>query len=197
MKLAVLIMAAGASSRFGGCKLLAEYKGIPLVEHCIKNVLSLSAEYVYLVTGRWHREIIDAAEEDLISVDKVELQENLEWQEGLGSSISFAINRLPEDCEKILIVLADQVMVSEDELKQIISHGQSCDICCAVYEGRRGVPALFDKTLLPELGLLTGDQGAKRLLHDSSLDVIELPLPSAAQDIDTPEQLKQIREQRC
>lgn len=197
MKIAVLIMAAGASRRFGSCKLLANLSDSPnrsvepLVQRTICMANALPVEQVVLITGRWHQQLEKARAEGLI--DSVELHFNPDWQEGLGGSIRGGVSRLLTeipDLDGVLILLADQIAVQPDELTSMITLLEQHPVVCARYQDRCGVPALFRREYFDQLLALEGDKGARHLLNNPSIPVKSILMPSAAIDIDTPEMLE-------
>jgi molybdenum cofactor cytidylyltransferase len=97
----------------------------------------------------------------------------------------------PFDARGALIVLADQVAVTADDLRQLVSRWeqQPDRIVAAQYAGTIGVPAIFPADLFRELAELQGDRGARVLLMRYPERVIGVPMPSAAQDIDMPQDL--------
>ena len=60
-----------------------------------------------------------------------------------------------------------------------------CQGVAAAYDGTRGVPALFGRELFAGMSALPDDAGAKALLRRPGMEIIEIPLPEAATDIDT------------
>ncbi len=50
----------------------------------------------------------------------------------------------------------------------------------------RGVPALFGRTLFPELLKLRGAEGAKRVITRHAAEAVFVRVPEAAFDVDTP-----------
>lgn len=183
MKTAILIMAAGASERFGDCKLLAPYQGKVLLQHAIDKAQQVCPGYVFVVSGAWH-EALQAA--DLSAVRWIH---NSAWSQGLGSSIACGMRELAPDYDAVLIMLADQVAVSVFDLQSLLLQGSQDHIVCASYQEQRGVPALFGRCSFFDLLALNGDQGAKKLLYAQRYPVLEQRMPSAAKDIDTPADL--------
>ncbi len=190
--LGVLIMAAGESKRFNGCKQLANLHGKPLIQHVLDKSARLSAARCIVVTGRWHEALDRARTEGTIPA--CDLIFNPEWIRGLGNSISFGVTQLADQCDGILILLADQVEIDASELQALIDKLGNHQLACAQSNGTRGVPALFCKELFPELLLMKGERGAKALLTNAQLDVVELEMPSAAIDIDTRSQLDAVNQ---
>lgn len=182
--LQIVIMAAGASRRFAGCKLLAGIDGIPMLQRTalVARELVDHPHQIQVITGAWHQEIQQAQDQGLI-VD-LPLLYNAEWDSGLGRSIAFAVENLPPRADKLLILLADQIDITPTDLTQLLNSSSESDISCAFYAGKRGVPAVFSKKTFARLSELKGDQGAKALLYDQQLTVNELVMHSAERDID-------------
>jgi CTP:molybdopterin cytidylyltransferase MocA len=113
---------------------------------------------------------------------------NPDHAQGIASSIRVGLAQAPCDARGALIALADQVAVTADDLRRLVSRWeqQPDHIVAALYDGTIGVPAIFPADLFPELAELQGDRGARALLSHYRERVIGVPMPSAAQDIDTP-----------
>lgn len=176
----VLVLAAGAASRFGSAKQLLIYRGRSLVQHCIDKANRLCPGRVFVVLGA-NQELI----EPLISDAKI--IRNHDWQQGLGVSIAAGIDNIDPQSDGLLILLADQVALTTDELNLLLDAFDGSNTVAAQYAGRRGVPAIFPPSLYAELKALSGDSGAKALLQRSDINITEIDLPSGAMDIDTPE----------
>jgi molybdenum cofactor cytidylyltransferase len=176
----VLILAAGAASRYGSAKQLINHHGKPLLQHCIDKANEVCPSRVSVVLGA-NRELI----EPLISQAKV--IQNHNWQQGLGASIAAGVDHIDPQSDGLLILLADQIALTTDDLNLLIAAFGGDNTVSAYYAGRRGVPAIFPQSHYAELGLLSGDSGAKELLQRVDLNAVEIDLPLAAMDIDTPE----------
>ena len=181
-QIAVLIMAAGEASRFGRCKQLVEINYKSLLQRIIDESNVVARGHVYVVTGRYHDEIHQ-------HVSQTQLLFNPNWQDGLGSSIAFGVSRINHQYDGILIVLADQILITHRHLKKLIKHYDEAHIVCANYAGKNGVPALFPRKYFETLQQLEGDKGAKTLLNNPEIKITSLSLPEAAVDIDTPDEL--------
>ncbi|MDR5900039.1 nucleotidyltransferase family protein [Halomonas vilamensis] len=186
---AALIMAAGASSRFDGCKLLAEVNGQALLQQSIDLVSGVLPDNVYVVTGAWHRELMQAKKKRKLSGGAFIYADT--WSEGLSASLVTGICHLERDYDAVLVVLADQVALSRDDLERLLATFDGRNIACGFYHGRRGVPAIFGRNSFPRLKQLSGDQGAKAVLYETAIPVLECSIPNASLDIDNREQLAQ------
>ena len=192
--LSIVIMAAGESRRFEGCKLLAHVGGVPMLHRTtmVARELVDSPTQISAVTGAWHDEIQQA--QDKGEIVDVALLYNPKWEQGLGSSIAHAVQQLPAETDQLLILLADQVAIKPEELENLLKAAEDSDIACAFYSGKRGVPAVFSRTMFPMLAQLSGDRGAKELLNRDDLKVTALPMNSAAIDIDTEDELQSLQQ---
>lgn len=181
-QIAVLIMAAGEASRFGGCKLLAHIDDKSLLQRAIDESNAVAHGQVYVVTGRYHNDIHQ-------QVTDAQLLYNPHWQDGLGRSIAYGASSINQQIDGILILLADQIRITQIHLRKLIEQYDETHIVCANYEGKNGVPALFPKRYFDTLQKLQGDKGAKLLLNNSQTEIISLSLPEAVVDIDTSDEL--------
>ena len=181
-RLAVLIMAAGESRRFGSCKLLANIDGKPMLQRSIELAQSTDASLIRVVTGRWHQEVKQAQTSGLI--DDIDLIYNSNWQPGLGNSIATGISQVASLCDEALVLLADQVRVSGEDLKRLTLRDDKNQIACASYSKTLGPPAIFPAQFFPELEKLSGDKGAKALLAELTATHCQIDIPSASLDVD-------------
>lgn len=186
--LAILIMAAGQASRFGACKQLVEYQGKPLLQHAIEKAQALNPNHVYVISGAWHDELVQAQRQCVI--DDVPLLLNSNWQQGLGNSIAFGVSQLAPRYSFVMVLLADQVALTTQDLQRLLQHYDEEQIVCGFYAGKRGVPAIFPQSYFYKLRQLSGELGAKALL--ASDNVIPCALPNARLDIDTIQDLEQL-----
>ena len=186
-RLAVLIMAAGESRRFRSCKLLADIDGKPMLQHSIELAHSTDASLIRIVTGRWHQEIKQAQTSGVI--DDIDLIYNSDWQQGLGSSIATGVSQIASRCDEVLVLLADQVSVSSEDIERLRLRDDKNQIVCASYSQTLGPPAIFPAQFFPELEKLSGDKGAKALLAELTAIDCQVDVPNAAFDIDSPSDL--------
>ena len=122
---------------------------------------------------------------------------NRHWEEGIASSIRLGIEHLPGSCDGVLLLLADQVQVSAQDLTQLagVWRRQPQLAAAAQYGGGIGVPAIFPRNAFRALLQLRGDRGAQSWLRANDTRVVGLPMPRAAIDIDTPEDLARAQAQ--
>ena len=183
MKMAALILAAGAASRFGSTKQLVDIKGKPMLQHCIDTAQTVIPDSVYTVLGNQF-EMITA------SICDTRIIINSDWQKGIGYSIAAGVSALKDKYQGILILLADQPTIKHYHLTQLLQLFDGDNTVCSYYDGERGVPAIFPKSKYDDLMALQGDRGAKHILQTMDDQLQTLPLAEASIDIDRPEDLE-------
>jgi len=182
----VLLLAAGASTRFGSAKQAAQYGGQPLLRLMLSRAHELADNAVSVVLGAKAAELVP-----LLGASSASVLINRNWEEGIASSIRLGITHLPGSCEGVLLLLADQVQVSAQNLRQLVSVWQRQPqlAVAAQYSGGVGAPAIFPRNAFRALLQLRGDRGAQAWLRANDTRVVAVPMPRAAVDIDTPEDL--------
>jgi len=185
VNVAVVILAAGEAKRFGGAKLLAPIAGVPLLRRAAIAALA-ACKQVVVVTGA-RREPVEACVADLA----VACVFNAQWAQGIGGSIACGIAHVPRTTDAAIILLADQALIGAPELRCLIdAHAAAPDrVIAAQFSGVLGPPCLFPRTFFAELAALRGDEGARSLLQRHAQLVNALPMPAAAVDVDTPQDL--------
>lgn len=184
-----LVLAAGASRRFGSPKQLARIGGQSLLQRAIAHTTDSVGSGVTVVLGA-HA----AAIAHTLPPGSASLLINRNWQEGISSSIRLGVQRLPGACDGVMLVLADQPLVGSQMLQRLITawRRQPRQIIASHYSSITGVPAIFPRWCFPDLLALRGDQGARVLLRRYAQHVIRLAHPEAAIDIDYPEDLLEV-----
>ncbi|MGS0747640.1 nucleotidyltransferase family protein [Halpernia sp. GG3] len=188
MKIAVLILAAGTASRMKTAKQLLPIGGKTLLGISIENAQKTNAENVFCVLGANADQIKCS-----ITNYKVEIIENLDFQKGLGSSISCGIKNLDKHSfDAVLIILGDQPNVTSEYLNALISNFEKSPefIFASKYGTKNGVPAIFPRLYFPDLLKLQGEKGAADLLNSELIIVKTIEMTPDVTDIDTPEDYK-------
>lgn len=187
-RLAGVILAAGGSSRLGQPKQAVLWRGKPLVLHALDRCLSSCDAGVVVVTGA-SRELVGR----LLIGSPVRQVHNARWVEGLATSLRCGIEATSRDAEGLLIMLCDQPYLQEEELAGLVARwrGQPTRTVAAAYGDTIGVPAIIPRGRFTEIAMLVGDQGAKALLQADE-ELLRVPVPSAAFDVDDPGDLAEL-----
>lgn len=176
-----IVLAAGAGTRFGGAKQLAELDGRPLLEHAVAAARVALPRVIVVLGAR-----ADAVREgtDLTGAEIVVCPD---WEEGLSASLRAGLAALG-DAREVVVLLGDQPGISPDAIAWIAAQTGTCR---AVYADTPGHPVKLTGKELRRARALTGDAGARELLHGArGVDCGPLADP---RDVDTPSDLEAIR----
>jgi len=183
---ALLLLAAGASTRMGRPKQLLPYHGRTLLRHAAETAVVAGCAPIVLVTGALHDELLA----EIVGLPILAVH-NSDWETGMASSIRAGLAAVAAAAPRaVLVMLTDQPLVTPELLRQLIVQQQATQapIVAAAYGETLGVPAIFDKSLLPELLKLQGAQGAGRLIARLGAAVGQVAFPAGLLDVDTPAQ---------
>lgn len=180
----VLVLAAGASTRMGQAKQLVPIAGRPALQQVVANAIAVAGSAVTVVLGAHAAEVTRLLQHSAATVIV-----NRHWEEGIAASIRCGISSLSAGCDAVLLLLGDQVAVSAPDLRRLIAAWNGADtvLAASVYSGQLGVPAIFPRWSFSELLQLRGDQGAKAIINRYHSRLAHVPMPNAAFDLDTPE----------
>jgi molybdenum cofactor cytidylyltransferase len=188
-----IVLAAGASTRFGSPKQLVRLAGRPMLHTAIARAADVAGSAVTVVLGAHAAELTP-----LLTHSQALIVINRDWREGIASSIRAGVARLPPSCNAVLLTLVDQAAVTARDLQRLVSawRRQPDYAVAARYGMTTGVPAVFPRSTFSDLAALRGDLGARSLLQRNPDRVVRVPMASAAIDIDTPEDLLKIDSKR-
>jgi molybdenum cofactor cytidylyltransferase len=194
VKVAAILLAAGASSRMGQPKQLLPYGEETLVRWAARNALGSVCHPVFAVLGS-ASEMIRAELEHL----PIQLLDNPEWMEGIGSSVRCGVRgalAAHSDLDAIVLLLADQPHVTSETINRLVETAEKVtkSIIASAYSDTVGVPALFTRVTFNELRNLRSDRGAKQFIASCNDHVVTMSAPEAERDIDTPENYRELNE---
>ena len=194
-RVAILLLAAGRSTRMGGPnKLLQETDNAPLVVHAAKAALASQAVEVVVVLGHMAGDVKAAVEKAVGKNKKLRFVTNPDFADGLSTSVRTGIAALGKDIDAAIVQLGDMPGVGSgllDRLMAAFSPVEGRSICVPTVAGKRGNPVLWDRRFFAEIAQVSGDTGAKHLIgeHADLVCEVEMSGQAAITDIDTPEAL--------
>jgi molybdenum cofactor cytidylyltransferase len=191
--IALIILAAGNSSRLGKPKQLVVFNGETLLERIAREALESVCSPIIVVTGNDSETF-----RQRLKSYRLQIVENEHWQQGMGSSISLGIERLIEtkaDLDGVVLCVCDQPFVTAETINNLVRvfQEQKSKIIASEYGDVLGVPALFDKSLFTELADLDGKTGAKKIIEKYRGETFALDFPEGEIDVDTKEDLEKLR----
>jgi molybdenum cofactor cytidylyltransferase len=189
-EVAAVLLAAGASTRFGTeNKLVAEINGRPLVRATADAVLGAGIAEVVVVTGS-EPGLVERALDGL----SIRFSHNAGWPDGMGSSIATGVAALRDTVDAAFIVPGDMPLLTVGLLRSLIAAFERQNGAPIVYpttpDGAQRNPVLWPSRLFPELRALSGPAGAKALLRPLLAESVAVACdPAIFVDIDTPADL--------
>ena len=192
---AIIILAAGTSTRMGRPKQLLTYGRRTLLRHAAEVAVASLCRPILIVLGAYASQL--QSEFDNLPVRSVI---NERWADGIGSSIQVGAETLitydrADRTEALVLMLCDQPYVTAAVINDLVMayHLNDKGIIASEYDGTLGVPALFGREYFAELATIRGAGGAKQMIAAHSSDVRPVPFPKGMTDIDTLEDYRQLR----
>ena len=175
MKIAVTILAAGGSTRMAELnKLLLLIDGKPMIYSVCKMVLDAKVNQIILVTGYQNKKVEKSIPKGIYTIVN-----NVEWENGMMSSIYAGMSRLDKDVEGNMIVLGDMPLISTRTINKIIEEFKKHNgnhIVYPVYNSRQANPVIFPRKYFSEILSSKGDKGCKRVLKKYPGDAVGIPI---------------------
>lgn len=185
----VVVLAAGQSSRFKGTqhKLEQALNGSSVLGTTLSHVRASGLPVVLVAT----QPIAAHAHRWLPARDIVTLSDE-QARRGMGSSIAAGVSHTGSSAGW-LILPADMPLVRARSLRAVAAALATHPVVYAQYRGRRGHPVGLAAELYSELVLLSGDEGARRIVARYPVHGEEVDDPGVLMDIDTVEDLQLVQ----
>ena len=206
--IAGILLASGASTRFGGDKLLEPLDGRPVVRWGAEAIAGAVDTLVVVVRedpqpsalrpevpragGRSHQvSPVRRALEGL----PIRWAINHDAERGMSTAVRAGIAALPASVTAAIVALGDQPLVAASVVERLVARWRELGARAVqpCYDDGRGHPVLFDRSLFPALSALEGDVGARAVLDSlgDALDLLTVAGPRPI-DVDTPDAMRAV-----
>ena len=189
-----IILAAGNSKRFGkDNKLFTNFNSTLLITHVVSEICKSKLRNIIVITGKDHVKI-----NKLLKKFRVQVIKNLRFNEGINSSISLGIKKLPRNSLSTMICLADMPLLKSEDYNSMVQFEEKfrnkSKIIVPHNKNTRGNPVIFGKDYFNTLVNLVGDNGGKKILEENR-DVIYYNTKSEGFyfDVDTQKDLTKLK----
>jgi CTP:molybdopterin cytidylyltransferase MocA len=186
-----VLLAAGSGSRFGGGKLLAPYRGRPLIEAALATLSAAPVNETVVVIGDDAERLREVCEPYGVRIVK-----NPGWQGGLSISVRAGLRALGPEARAVVVLLADQPLVGAGAVERLVAaFEEGAKVAVATYGGRPRNPVLFSREVWQLLEAeLSGDEGARPFLRRRPELVTLVPCDGVGDpaDVDTAEDLEDL-----
>jgi molybdenum cofactor cytidylyltransferase len=188
--LRIVVLSAGFSSRLGAPKALSRIRGVTLLRRTVRTLGPLTARKVIVVLPP--RAARARAE---LRRQGVEVTESRHRICGLSASVRCGLFRARYSAA-VLLLPVDLAWLDRREIERLIGRWRASRRALVARRvgARAGTPLILPRRLYPEALRIGGDRGLKELangLHGDELRLLDLP--SAALDVDTPDDLRRAR----
>ncbi len=176
-RLALVLLAGGRGTRFGGAKLIAPLAGKPLALHAATMLTALPFAHRFAVTGP------DVPDLAALGYTCIPLDPH-----GAPQARSLALGvaaAKAAGAQAVLVALADMPLVPQAHIRALVARFDGDRIGTSA-EGVTMPPALFGALHFSALTALTGDRGGALRLADAPTITLD---PALALDIDRPDDL--------
>jgi len=191
---AVIVLAAGSSTRMGRNKLLLEIEGETLVCRVVRAAGDAGLDRVVVVLG--HEEARVRAQLEGLSCETVV---NPDHARGAGTSLHTGVRHVAADASAVVIVLADMPFVTASMIAALIERHRAtrAPVVFSRYGAIQAPPTLYDRSLFAELLAIDDDRGGKLVVlrHQAEAEAVDWP-ESALHDIDSPADYDRIAKPR-
>jgi len=181
-----IVLAAGESKRMGKSKPLLRFNDKTFLDQIISALRDSDVDRITIVLGAKAEMIKNS-----IDLSGTNIVINKDYQKGQLSSLIAAIEDTPQETDAILVCLVDNPFITKEVINKIIAKFRETNnpIIVPVFNGQRGHPTLFSRSLFSELVNAPEEQGARYVLHSNAEKVLELETSESTilTGIDTPE----------
>lgn len=186
-----MLLAAGASSRFGSPKLLAaiDASGTPLIRRVIQTWSDARFEELIIV--------IRNGDSGLTGPPPVRFVENPRWNAGMFTSVKTGLAAVAAAGRSTHVAVspADLPFLREESLRRMKDSAADLDertLAVPIHAGRRGHPLVFSTALVPRILSWPDDRRLSDLFTEPDLRVhhVEGFDDGILRDVDRPEDLR-------
>jgi molybdenum cofactor cytidylyltransferase len=194
MRVSAILLAAGESRRMGTVnKLALPVGGRALVRRTAETLLQAGLEQVVAVVGH-ERDSVSALLQGL----PLRIVHNEDYREGQMTSVFCGMAALPNDCDAVLVCLADLPLLTAEDLMRLIAAFADCptSVLVPTYQGVRGNPILLAHAHRDQI--LAGDRnlGCRRLIEKNPalVTTLEMADDHTVFDLDTPDAYRELQQ---
>ena len=192
IKIAGIILAAGAGRRMGRAKVLLPYAGHTFVEQAIQSLTRAYGIQSVVVLDPTAK-VFDLAQETVLNYPQARVALNPDAERGMLSSIRRGLDALDDSITHAALYPVDHPSIRVETIKLLVEQVQRTPDAIVVpsFENHRGHPGIFPRALFPALHAAPEDEGARAVLreHASRIEHVVVDDPGTVRDVDTPADL--------
>jgi len=177
-----VVLAAGASARFGAPKQLALIDGVPMLERVVRALDQASGVRRLLV-------VLGAYADDIrrtVDLGRAEVLFCADWRAGMSATLRCGLDALTP-ARWTMVAVADQPGLTPQAVDCLLAVADVTDAPAlrATYAGRPGHPVLLGPDLVLAARSMAAGEGARHLLARTETASAELSSLCDGRDVDT------------
>ncbi len=188
VKVAGLLLAAGASTRMGRPKQLMPVRGSRLLDTVLREALRSDLDLVNLVLGHQAQEIKKALKTNLRD-SKLIITFNDQYREGISTSIRSGLLGVEGAYDHVMIILADMPRLTSKLINLLLHRYLESSFLLGALQTstKRSHPVIIGRKFYAALRQLRGDVGARDLFltHPDQILLVKPGADYDDRDIDT------------
>ncbi|MEO8252667.1 MAG: nucleotidyltransferase family protein [Chloroflexota bacterium] len=181
-----VILAAGASRRYGSPKQLVMVDGRTLLEHAVDAAVAAGLAPVLAVVPVWLSRPVR------LDADWLGWVRNPFPERGVSLSLQLGIDALGDEVEAAVILLGDQPRLPADGIVAILAARGEKPLIASVADGIPAPPILIERSHFGLVEALAGDVGLREFIRSNADLVWSVPVAEHPPDLDTPDDLGRI-----
>lgn len=172
-----ILLAAGASTRFGSPKALVRLGSNSIIERVLAMLLSSKISEVIVVLGADAEKIAPKIPKN--SGIRIVVNEN--YLQGQTSSFKAGLRNLDSNTEGILLLPVDMPFIKKETINLLIEVflKNTSLIVMPTHKGKNGHPPIFSKILFRDFNALKNDEPLSSLMHQHEKETLKLPVNDA------------------
>lgn len=194
--IAGIVLAAGRSRRMGEPKALLRLEGRTFLRRAVEALRQGGCGLVVVVTGPPEDEVARRVAGEAEALGAV-VAVNPDAEAEQADSLRVGLLALPPDAEAAVVAPVDVPRVPAELVERIIAafRRSGAPVVVPAREGKHGHPVLFARRVFPELLADGLAEGARTVVHAHRGALEEVPVDALAADVDTPDDLRRLREE--
>ena len=171
LNLAMIITAAGRSTRFPPNKLLQQLEDRTAIEHTVNTFIGFDLD-TYIILGYQSDQIIDVLEKRFD--DKLIFEYNTQFHTGLSSSVITGVKAAGRSYDYWCFCPGDKPFIQQKTIAHLlIKLEQEMPLILAPrYQNKLGHPTFFSTELSPQFHATTGDIGGRQIIDSFRSDTL-------------------------
>ena len=158
-RVALILLAAGTSSRFKSEKLTAFFEGKRLLQWALDSFSLLELEKILVIKPCFPL--------GLFSPDGFRVVVNYDYETGIASSIKAGLKSIDPRSEGLVLTLGDMPFIERRDVERLLAEApDGKELTAFAFQGIKGFPTFVPETLFFDLSKIEGDRGAFALVKE-------------------------------